>query len=324
MALLAANQPLQMIERPTPQPAAGQVLLHVLACGVCRTDLHIVDGDLPVTRFPVIPGHEIVGRIDAVGEGVTGFTAGDRVGVPWLGHTCGHCRYCNSARENLCDEASFTGWQIDGGYATHALAEARYCFPIPEGYPDSEAAPLLCAGLIGHRSLKAAGDARNIGIYGFGAAAHIVAQVAVAEGRRVFAFTRPGDVHAQQLARECRAVWTGGSDESPPEALDGAIIFAAVGSLVPLALRALAKGGTLVLGGIHMSEIPAMPYEILWGERTIHSIANLTREDGLEFMKIAERIPLRMSVSTFPLEEANEALRRLREGELTGAAVLIP
>lgn len=324
MALFRQNEPLRMIERPDPIAGLGQIALEVLACGICRTDLHIVDGDLPVENYPVVPGHEIVGRVIALGEEVQGFAVGDRVGVPWLGHTCGACRFCKAERENLCDAPRFTGWQIDGGYATHTVAEARYCFPIPERYSDAQAAPLLCAGLIGHRSLRAAGDARDIGIYGFGAAAHIVAQVAAAEGRRVHAFTRPGDVAAQQLAKECGAVWAGGSYEKPPVELDAAIIFAAVGALVPLALNALGKGGTLVLGGIHMSEIPAMPYEILWGERVIRSIANLTREDGLEFMKVAERVPLKMSVTIFPLADANEALRRLRDGELTGAAVLVP
>lgn len=324
MALVAQNQPLRMIETPTPEPQPGQALLQVLACGVCRTDLHIVDGDLPLANVPVIPGHEIVGRVLALGAGVEGLSVGDRVGVPWLGHTCGHCRYCASQRENLCDDARFTGWQIAGGYATHTVAEARYCFRLPEAYSDAQAAPLLCAGLIGHRSLKASGDACNLGIYGFGAAAHIVAQVASFEGRRVFAFTRPGDESAQRLALDCGAVWAAGSDVAPPEKLDAAIIFASVGALVPTALRALAKGGVLVLGGIHMSDIPAMPYEILWGERSIRSIANLTREDGLEFMQVAARIPLRMAVTTFALAQANEALRRLREGELTAAAVLVP
>ncbi len=324
MALFRQNEPLRMIERPDPVAGPGQIALEVLSCGVCRTDLHIADGDLPIAHYPVIPGHEIVGRVIALGEDVAGYALGDRVGVPWLGHTCGTCRFCRAERENLYDVPHFTGWQLDGGYATHALAEPRYCFPIPSRYSDAQAAPLLCAGLIGHRSLKATGGARDIGIYGFGAAAHIVAQVAAAEGRRIYAFTRPGDQAAQQLARECGAVWAGGSDEKAPVELDAAIIFAAVGALVPLALKQLSKGGTLVLGGIHMSEIPAMPYEILWGERVIRSIANLTRDDGLEFMRVAERVPLKMSVTTFPLAEANDALQRLRDGELTGAAVLIP
>ncbi|GIX09894.1 MAG: alcohol dehydrogenase [Elioraea sp.] len=307
-----------------PEPGPGQLRLRVAACAVCRTDLHVVDGDLPAPKPEVIPGHEIVGRVEALGPGVAGFRAGDRVGVPWLGFACGTCRFCREGRENLCAEARFTGYQIDGGYAEHVVADARFCVPIPAEYGDAEAAPLLCAGLIGHRALRMAGEARRLGLYGFGAAAHIVAQVARHEGRAVYAFTRPGDAAAQDFARRLGAVWAGGSDQAPPGPLDAAIIFAPVGALVPAALRAVDRGGTVVCAGIHMSEIPAFPYEILWQERVLRSVANLTRRDGAEFLALAPRVPVRTEVETLPLEAANEALARLREGRVTGALVLVP
>ena len=300
------------------------MLVEIAACAVCRTDLHVIDGDLNHPKLPLVPGHEIVGRIVSIGDGVTDLAIGQRIGVPWLGQTCGTCGFCRSGRENLCDEARFTGYQIDGGFATHALADARYCFLLPPGYDDAHAAPLLCAGLIGYRALKAAGPCECLGLYGFGAAAHIVAQIARHQGKRVFAFTRPGDTQAQEFARALACEWVGGSDEKPPAAPDAAIIFAPVGELVPAALRQIEKGGTLVLGGIHMSPIPAMPYEILWGERVVRSVANLTRQDGIELMELAARLPLDITVETFPLAEANVALDRLRAGQLTGAAVLIP
>ncbi|KVU56033.1 alcohol dehydrogenase [Burkholderia ubonensis] len=307
---------------PAPSPAAGQLLIDVHACGVCRTDLHVVDGDLPDPRLPLIPGHEIVGTVAALGDGVTGFSVGDRVGVPWLGHTCGHCAYCAAGRENLCDAPGFTGYTIDGGYAERTVADSRYCVHLPERYSDLQAAPLLCAGLIGHRTLRMAGDARRIGIYGFGAAAHLVAQVARLEGRKVFAFTRPGDAAALQLARRLGAAWAGGSDEPPPETLDAALIFAPVGALVPAALRAVDKGGIVVCGGIHMSDIPAFPYALLWGERRIASVANLTRADAVAFMKVAEAMPLQIEAVRYPLTDANRALDDLRAGRVSGAAVL--
>ncbi|KVN96594.1 alcohol dehydrogenase [Burkholderia ubonensis] len=307
---------------PAPSPAAGQLLIDVRACGVCRTDLHVVDGDLPDPRLPLIPGHEIVGTVAALGDGVTGFSVGDRVGVPWLGHTCGHCAYCAAGRENLCDAPGFTGYTIDGGYAERTVADSRYCVHLPERYSDLQAAPLLCAGLIGHRTLRMAGDARRIGIYGFGAAAHLVAQVARLEGRKVFAFTRPGDAAAMQLARRLGAAWAGGSDEPPPETLDAALIFAPVGALVPAALRAVDKGGIVVCGGIHMSDIPAFPYALLWGERRIASVANLTRADAVAFMKVAEAMPLQIEAVRYPLTDANRALDDLRAGRVSGAAVL--
>ncbi|WP_042260792.1 zinc-dependent alcohol dehydrogenase family protein [Paraburkholderia heleia] len=316
------NPRLREADLPDPAPGAGELLIDVRACGVCRTDLHVVDGDLDRPKRPVIPGHEIVGTVAALGAGVTGFTPGDRVGVPWLGHTCGHCRFCADGRENLCDAPGFTGYTIDGGYATRTVADARYCFHLPRQYSDVEAAPLLCAGLIGYRSLVMAGDARRIGIYGFGAAAHIVAQVARHQGRTVYAFTRPGDAAAQQFARRLGAAWAGGSDERAPEELDAALLFAPVGALVPAALRALAKGGTVVCGGIHMSDIPSFPYAWLWEERRIVSVANLTREDGATFMAIAARHKLEIETTPYPLARANEALADLREGRLTGAAVL--
>jgi len=307
-----------------PQPGRGQVLLRVAACGICRTDLHIADGELPEPTLPLVLGHEIVGHVVERGPGATRFPSGARVGVPWLGWTCGECEYCRSGRENLCDRARFTGYQIDGGYADNAVADERFCFPLPERYTDAEAAPLLCAGLIGHRALRAAGDAARLGIYGFGAAAHLVAQVARHEGRRVFAFTREGDHEGQAFALALGAEWAGSSAAPPPEPLDAAIIFAPVGALVPAALRAVAKGGTVVCAGIHMSEIPAFPYEILWGERTVRSVANLTRRDGEEFFRVADRVPLRVAAEPLPLPAANEGLERLRSGRVRGAAVLVP
>ena len=324
---MVLNRPhggLVLTELDRPEPGPQQILIRVHACGVCRTDLHVVNGELTDGKLPIIPGHEIVGRVVAAGAAVTRFKAGDRVGVPWLASTCGACSYCTSGRENLCDEARFTGYQVDGGYAEYALADQGYCFALPDGYTDAEAAPLLCAGLIGYRALVMAGEAKRLGIYGFGAAAHIVAQVARFQGRQIFAFTRPGDDAGKQFARELGAAWTGDSDASPPEPLDAAIIFAPVGSLVPLALRAIAKGGTVVCAGIHMSDIPAFPYAILWGERSIKSVANLTRRDGEEFLRIAPQVPVKTAVEIFDLAQANEALQRLREGHITGAAVLVP
>lgn len=324
MLLDAAGHPLREAEVPVPSPGPGQLLLRVRACAVCRTDLHVVDGELTDPKLPLVPGHEIVGEVVGLGEGVEGFAEGERVGVPWLGWTCGACRYCRSGRENLCGSARFTGYTLDGGYAEYAVADARYCFPLPAEYTDAEAAPLLCAGLIGYRSLRMAGDAERLGIYGFGAAAHIVAQVAHHQGRKVFAFTRPGDEQAQRFARELGAAWAGASDERPPEELDGAIIFAPVGALVPAALRAVARGGVVVCGGIHMSDIPAFPYEILWGERVVRSVANLTRADGRELLSLAPAVPVRTEVEIHPLADANLALARLRAGEVRGAAVLVP
>ncbi|MGH6736886.1 MAG: zinc-dependent alcohol dehydrogenase family protein [Methyloceanibacter sp.] len=329
MVLEAAGRPLKAVELKVPEPGPDQILLKVLACGVCRTDLHIVDGELSDPKLPLVLGHEIVGRVEALGANVEGFAVGDRVGVPWLGYTDGTCRHCREEHENLCDHPRFTGYQIDGGYAGWTVADARYCFTLPEGYSDAEAAPLLCAGLIGYRSLKMAeealtGETKRLGIYGFGAAAHIVAQVARAKGYEVFAFTSPGDTAAQEFARELGAVWAGGSDEMPPQELDAAIIFAPVGTLVPAALRASRKGGVVVCGGIHMSDIPAFPYDILWEERVLRSVANLTRDDAREFLALAPTIPVETRVVRMKLSEANEALQRLRRGELTGAAVLIP
>jgi len=324
MVLEAPGRKLAATDRPIPVPGRGEVLIQVAACGVCRTDLHVVDGELKDPTLPIVPGHEIVGRVAGLGQGVERFPLGERVGVPWLGWSCGECRFCRAGRENLCPKARFTGYQIDGGYQEYAVADARFCFPIAGEAGDAEAAPLLCAGLIGYRSLVMAGDARNLGIYGFGAAAHIVAQVARHQGRRVFAFTRAGDDAAQAFARDLGAVWAGASEESPPETLDAAIIFAPVGALVPLALKAVEKGGTVVCGGIHMSDIPSFPYELLWGERRICSVANLTRRDGEEFLALAPKIPVQTEIETFPLAQANEALARLREGRLRGAAVLVP
>ncbi|HKK51057.1 MAG TPA: zinc-dependent alcohol dehydrogenase family protein [Myxococcota bacterium] len=311
---------LEEIPRPTPEP--GQVRVAVSACGVCRTDLHLIDDELPDPRLPIVPGHEIVGRVEALGDGVEGFEIGQRVGIPWLGWTCGRCGPCRRGQENLCDEARFTGYQIDGGYAEATVADARYCFPIPEVYEDEQAAPLLCAGLIGQRALSMTGDAKRIGFYGFGAAAHLIAQVARFEEREVLAFTRPGDEEAQAFARDLGARWAGGSDESPPELLDAAILFAPVGSLVPAALRAVRKGGVVVCAGIHMSEIPSFPYRLLWEERSIRSVANLTREDARRFLEVAPRVPVTTSTVAFSLEQANEALDQLRAGRFTGAAVL--
>jgi propanol-preferring alcohol dehydrogenase len=318
------QQPLEMREIPVPTIGNGQLLVQVAACAVCRTDLHIVDGELPNPKLPLIPGHEIVGYVKEIGVGVEGFSVDDRVGIPWLGWTCGECRYCRSQRENLCDRARFTGYTIDGGYAELTVADARFCFRLPDQYDDVAAAPLLCAGLLGYRSLRKTGEARRLGIYGFGAAAHLISQVARYEGREVFAFTRPGDREGQNFARSLGATWAGGSDEMPPGKLDAAIIFAPVGTLVPVALRAVAKGGVVVCGGIHMSDIPSFPYVDLWGERTICSVANLTRKDGEEFLELAPRVPVQTQTQTFPLEEANTALDRLRSGKIEGAAVLLP
>lgn len=317
------GQPLRETDLPVPVPAAGEILVRVTACAVCRTDLHVVDGELPHPKLPLIPGHEIVGRVEACGAGVTRFAGGDRVGIPWLAWTCGECPFCQSGRENLCPNARFTGYTVDGGYADYTLADARYCVAIPDRYEDAAAAPLLCAGLIGYRCLRKAGDPRTVGLYGFGAAAHLVAQLAQREGRTVFAFTRPGDAVAQDFARSLGAAWAGDSTAPPPEPLDAAIIFAPAGHLVPTALRATAPGGCVVCGGIHMSGIPAFPYEILWRERSVCSVANLTRRDGEEFFALAARHPLHAAVQTYPLAAANEALEDLRHGRLSGAAVLV-
>ena len=311
--------PLREAELPRPEPGPGQVLVEVAVCGVCRTDLHVVDGELPDPKLPLVPGHQVVGRVV---EETERFAAGARVGIPWLGWTCGECRYCLSGRENLCDLARFTGYQLDGGYAEVAVADERFCFPVPEGYDDVQAAPLLCAGLIGYRALRLAGDAERLGLYGFGASAHIVAQVARHEGRRVFAFTRAGDEAAQAFARELGAEWAGAALGPAPEELDAAVIFAPAGELVPAALAAVAKGGTVVCAGIHMSDIPSFPYDLLWGERVLRSVANLTRRDAEEFMELAPRVPVKTQVETFPLAAANDALARLRAGEIRGAAVL--
>jgi propanol-preferring alcohol dehydrogenase len=323
MVLDAPRRPLRLADLPDPAPGPGQVLLRVHACGICRTDLHVVDGELPDPKLPVIPGHQIVATVAAAGPGATRFALGDRVGVPWLGATCGRCDFCRSGRENLCDHARYTGYQIDGGFAELAVADERFCFPIPAGYPDLQAAPLLCAGLIGYRSLRMAGDARRLWFYGFGAAAHILVQVALHQGREVYAFTKPGDAAGQEFARRLGAVWAGGSDELPPEPLDAAIIFAPAGKLVPAALRAVTKGGTVVCAGIHMSDIPAFPYSILWEERVIRSVANLTRQDGEEFLALAPQVPVRTIAHPYPLERANDALADLRAGRFTGAGVLV-
>lgn len=323
MVLKAPGQPLQLTELPVPTPASAQVLIQVQTCGICRTDLHVVDGELTHPKLPLIPGHQIVGTIVGKGDQVERFQVGDRVGVPWLGHTCHHCRYCLTGRENLCDSARFTGYQIDGGYAEYTVAEESFCFPLPAGYPDLQAAPLLCAGLIGYRSLTMTGDAERLGLYGFGAAAHIIIQVARYQGRSVFAFTRAGDSQGQQFARELGAVWAGSSAELPPEPLDAAIIFAPVGALVPAALKAVAKGGVVVCAGIHMSDIPSFSYDLLWGERSLRSVANLTRRDGEEFLALAPKIPVHTQVQDFSLEEANTALNALRSGQIQGAAALV-
>ena len=323
MILDTAGSPLRPADVPVPDPGPESVLIRVRACAVCRTDLHIVDGELTDPKLPLVPGHQIVGIVQETGEGAERFSTGDRVGVPWLGYTDGTCHFCRTGRENLCDDARFTGYDVDGGYAQYAVADERFCFPIPDGYPDLQAAPLLCAGLIGYRSLRMTGDAERLGLYGFGAAAHIVSQVAVYQGRRVFAFTRDGDEEGQAFARRLGAEWAGGSSEKPPEELDAAIIFAPVGALVPAALRAVGKGGTVVLGGIHMSDIPSFPYEEIWGERSLKSVANLTRRDGEDFLALAPLVPVRTEVTSFPLERANEALDALRRGGISGAAVLV-
>lgn len=324
MLLDSPRQPLRGGRIAVPAPGPGQLLVRVHACGVCRTDLHVADGELPGPKLPLVLGHEIVGIVAGRGPGADRFREGERVGVPWLGWVCGECRFCRSGQENLCDRARFTGYQIDGGYADYTVADERFCFRIPERYRDAEAAPLLCAGLIGHRALKAAGDAERLGLYGFGAAAHLVAQVAVQQESRLFAFTREGDRAGQEFARELGAVWAGASTEPPPELLDAAIIFAPVGSLVPTALRSVRKGGRVVCAGIHMSPIPGFPYEILWGERSVVSVANLTRQDGEEFMRAADQVALRVAVEELPLTHANEGLERLRQGRVRGAVVLIP
>lgn len=323
MQLHRPHEPLRAELRTLGPPQRDQVLLKVRACGVCRTDLHVVDGELPSPRMPIVPGHEIVGEVVSCGENVN-LPAGTRLGVPWLGHTCGRCEFCTRGEENLCDNALFTGYQLDGGYADHVIADARYCFEIPGAIDDAHAAPLLCAGLIGYRSLRMAGDAHRLGIYGFGAAAHIVAQIALHRGQEIFAFTRPGDMDALRFAERMGARWTGGSDTMPPVLLDAAIIFAPIGALVPAALRALRKGGTVVCGGIHMSDIPSMAYSLLWGERVVRSVANLTRRDGREFFELIALAPVHTHVETYELAQANEALQRLRSGSLSGAAVLVP
>lgn len=324
MVLDSPGSPLRPADLPAPAPGPGQALVRVRACGVCRTDLHVVDGELPEPKLPLVPGHQIAGAVEASGPGVETLAPGVRVGIPWLGWTCGECRYCREGRENLCDRARFTGYHLDGGFAELAVADARFCFPLPEGYPDLQAAPLLCAGLIGYRSLTLAGDAERLGLYGFGAAAHIVAQVARWQGRRVFAFTRAGDEQARALARELGAEWAGDALGAPPEELDAAIVFAPAGELVPAALGAVGKGGVVVCASIHMSDIPSFPYELLWGERVLRSVANLTRADGQEFLALAPRVPVRVEVEPYPLERANEALGRLRAGRVRGAAVLVP
>ena len=323
MILDQPGVPLRMVELPVPQPGQGEILVAVEACGVCRTDLHLVDGELPNPSRPVIPGHEIVGRVATVGKGVTGFMTGQRVGIPWLGWTCGECRFCLSGRENLCAAARFTGCQIHGGYAEYTVADARYCFSLPDAGDAALLAPLLCAGLIGYRALRLAGESQRVGIFGFGAAAHIVAQILKFQGREFHAFTRPGDLANQDFARSLGAAWAGGTDQTPPVPLDAALIFAPAGALVPMALRHVEKGGCVVCAGIHMSDIPAFPYEILWGERSIRSVANLTRRDGLDFLELAPRIPVRTEIHRFPLAAANEALGQLRRGEFQGAAVLV-
>lgn len=325
MTLTAPGAALALQIHPLPEPDAGQVLVKVGACGVCRTDLHLLDGELPDIPYPIVPGHEVVGQVVEVGEGVDNIAVGVRVGVPWLGWTCGQCRYCTSDAENLCDRARFTGYQIDGGYATHVLADARYCFEIPKRYDDAQAAPLLCAGLIGYRSLRMTGaGVGKLGLYGFGAAAHVIAQVAVHRGIEIYAFTRPGDEAAQRFARNLGAAWSGSSDDKPMTELDAAIIFAPVGSLVPAALTAVRKGGTVVCGGIHMSDIPSFPYQDLWGERCIRSVANLTRRDAREFLAVAAEVPIRCEVHAYTLARANQALEDLRQGRFQGAAVLVP
>jgi alcohol dehydrogenase, propanol-preferring len=323
MLLDVPHRPLRLVELLIPQPNAEQVLIRVHACAVCRTDLHIVDGELTHPKLPLIPGHQIVGTIEAMGTGVDKFRVGQRVGVPWLGHTCDRCRYCLSGRENLCDFAEFTGYNLDGGYAEYTVADYRFCFALDDSFPDLQAAPLLCGGLIGYRAYSMTGDVEKIGFYGFGSAAHILIQLARYQGRQVFAFTRSGDIAGQEFARQLGATWAGDSDTLPPEPLDAAIIFAPIGKLVPAALRAVAKGGIVVCAGIHMSEIPAFPYEILWEERMLRSVANLTRKDGEEFLALAPKVPIRTEVNPFPLTQANEALNALRSGKIEGSAVLL-
>lgn len=322
MILRQPGTPLEYADLPVPEPGANQVQIKVHACGICRTDLHVVDGELTEPKLPLVPGHQIVGTVSKLGVKVTRFRIGERIGVPWLGGACGHCMYCLSGRENLCDQPVFTGYQIDGGFAEYCVADANFCFPVPSDYPDLQAAPLLCAGLIGYRSLGKAEDAKHIGIYGFGAAAHIVTQVARHQGREIYAFTRPGDRQAQDFARSLGAKWAGDSDHPAPEMLEAAIIFAPAGELVPLALRAVCKGGIVVCGGIHMSDIPSFPYDILWGERVLCSVANLTRQDGEEFLALAPKIPIKTEVRAYPLQQANEALDDLRNGRFSGAAVI--
>jgi propanol-preferring alcohol dehydrogenase len=323
MVLESARQPLVYRDIPVPKPESNQVLVQVNACAICRTDLHVVDGELPDPKLPLVPGHQIVGTISALGDQVVDFALGERVGIPWLGQTCGHCAYCDSGRENLCDDARFTGYQLDGGYAEYAAADSRFCFRMPQGYSDLHAAPLLCAGLIGYRALAMAGDARRLGFYGFGAAAHILIQVAHHQHRQVFAFTRAGDARGQNFARELGAVWAGDSSQKPPQLLDAAIIFAPAGELIPLALESVVKGSTVICAGIHMSDIPSFPYSILWGERTLKSVANLTRRDGEEFLSVCSQAPIRTEACAFPLHAANEALSALRSGNLQGAGVLV-
>jgi propanol-preferring alcohol dehydrogenase len=322
MVLETARQPLQLRQLPTPKPESDQVLVRVNACGICRTDLHVVDGELTSPKLPLVPGHQIVGIVEELGSNITTLAIGDRVGIPWLGRTCGCCRYCKSDRENLCDNALFTGYQLDGGYGEYTVARADFCFKIPEGYPDLQAAPLLCAGLIGYRALGMTGNAQNLGLYGFGAAAHIILQVAKYQGRQVFAFTRDNDLDSQHFAKHLGADWAGGSNDQPPKELDAAIIFAPAGQLVPAALKVMAKGGIVVCAGIHMSDIPSFPYELLWGERMVRSVANLTRRDGEEFLAIAPKIPIQTTVTTYPLSAANQALNDLRQGNFQGSAVL--
>jgi alcohol dehydrogenase, propanol-preferring len=323
MVLRETGGPLRLEDLPIPFPGPKQILLQVAACGICRTDLHILDGELSEPKFPLVPGHQIVGRVVALGNAASAFKVGDRVGVPWLGSTCGICEECREGRENLCEAARFTGYHLDGGFAEFTCADQQFCFPIPEGYSDLQAAPLLCAGLIGYRSLRLAGPARRLGIYGFGAAAHIVAQVARWQEREVYAFTRPGDLEGQAFARQLGAVWTGTTEETPPQALHAAIIFAPAGELVPVALRAVGKGGVVVCAGIHMSDIPSFPYQMLWGERVLRSVANLTRRDGIEFLELAPRVPVRTEVRSYPLTEVNEALADLRAGRIKGAGVIV-
>lgn len=323
MILKRQKEPLEEVVLPDPEPESGQLLIKIHACGICRTDLHIVDGELTGPKLPIVPGHQIVGTVLEAGSEESNFSKGDRVGVPWLGWSCGKCEYCRSGRENLCDNARYTGYQIDGGFAEMCVADERFCFPIPEGYPDLQAAPLLCAGLIGYRAFRMAGDGRRLGFYGFGAAAHILIQVAGHQGREVYAFTRTGDAKGQKFARKLGASWAGASEDEPPESLDAAIIFAPVGKLVPEALRVTKKGGIVVCAGIHMSDIPSFPYSILWGERTIRSVANLTRKDGEEFMALAPEVPVRTEVTSYPLSKVNEALDDLRHGRFVGAGVIV-